>query len=199
MNTRFAVAALTAIGVAAGLLSAAPAQAEPVVDGRSVVADALHGVDQGVAYSVQASPDAASLVTTVSGGAFSLDIDRSAVVLRSDAGEPIVTIPLSVTADGQRFSLTAAIADDGRRLTLAATTPVLRRENFISSIDWWNYEFNRALPCAGIGAAIGAGIGLIFLIVGVLPGAIIGAVVGEIYCGGQDLIDSGYAYWGGQP
>ncbi|MEV6277970.1 hypothetical protein [Nocardia sp. NPDC051832] len=200
MYTRFAVAVLTSVGVAAGLLSAAPAQADPVLDAQPVaVAGTLQGVDHGVSYSVQAQPDAAALVTTVSGGAFTLDADRSAVVLRTASGEPVATIPLSVAAGGQQFPLAASITEDGQRLTLAATTPVLRRENFNSSIDWWNYEFNRALPCAGAGALIGAAVGLLFIIIGVIPGALIGAVIGEIHCGGQDLIDSGYAYWGGQP
>ncbi|MFC9892552.1 hypothetical protein ACFVMC_02545 [Nocardia sp. NPDC127579] len=189
MNKKFAVAVLTSIGVAAGVISAAPAQADP----------GMSRVDRGVTYQVEALPDAASMVTTVAGGAFTLDAERSVVQLRNDAGESVATIPLSLSAGGHQFPLTAAITDNGHRLTLAAATPVLRRENFNSSLDWWNYELNRAAPCAGIGALIGAGVGLLFVIIGIIPGAIIGAIIGEIHCGGQDLIDSGYAYWGGQP
>ncbi|MEU8895668.1 hypothetical protein [Nocardia sp. NPDC048505] len=189
MYTRFAVAALTCAGLAAGLLSAAPAQADP----------GTHGTDRGIGYSLDSHPEAGALVTTVTGGAFTLDAANSAVLLHDDAGATVATIPLSITADGKRFPLAASIAEDGHQLTLAATTPVLRRENFNSSMDWWNYELNRAAPCAGIGALIGAAVGILFVIIGIIPGAIIGAIIGEIQCGGQDLIDSGYAYWGGQP
>lgn len=197
MNARFGVAFLTSVAVTVGLLStASTADAGPAAAPDYVV----RGVDQGIDYSLEAAADRSAVVARIAGGAFAVDAGRSVVVLRNAAGRAVAEIPMQSATGNQRIPLAATVADNGHRLTLSpAHTPALRRQNFRTSLDWWNYELGRAAPCAGIGALIGAAVGLLFVIVGIIPGALIGAAIGLVQCGGQDLIDSGYAYWGGQP
>lgn len=201
MHRKYAVTALLVAAVtdfSAGAVNAAPLPA-PVVHEQpaAAVTNPMRGMDQGIGYTVQPIEAGSALVAGVTGGRFALD--RGAVVLRNNAGKVVTAIPLTVTSGGRQVGLAAAIAADGRQLTLRPTNPALRRHNFRTSLDWWNYELGKAAPSAGIGAIIGAVIGVFFLGIGIIPGAAIGAVIGLLVGGGQDLIDSGYAYFGGQP
>ncbi|RDI69085.1 hypothetical protein [Nocardia pseudobrasiliensis] len=78
------------------------------------------------------------------------------------------------------------------------TVNVRRRSDFNSSEDWWNWEVGHAAPDALLGAGIGAVLGTFALGSGI-PGAMIGGGIGLLSGGGQDLLDAGNAYFGGQP
>lgn len=196
MHKKFAVTALLAAvvtvvtDVAAGTAHAAP-PAPPV--------PVVQGVDHGVGYTLQPAEAGAALVAGVTGGAFTLGENREAVVLRNSAGTVVAAIPLVAGIADRRVGLAPTISPDGHRLTLRAVKPVMRRKDFRTSLDWWNFELGKAAPGAGIGALIGAAIGFIFLGIGWIPGALIGAAIGLVAAGGQDLIDAGNAYFGGKP
>ncbi|PSK26555.1 hypothetical protein D6158_36300 [Nocardia seriolae] len=92
---------------------------------------------------------------------------------------------------GKKVELAAAIDNDGRQLTLTPVSAPNMTVKDISSQDWFFSE----LQHAALGAVIGGIIG--FLFVGI--GAPFGALIGLLVAGGQPLIDSGSAYFSGQP
>lgn len=198
-----AIMAAAATGVAAGTGYAAPAPAAPAVEQQQNAVPEATGHDRGVDYTLALAEAGKSLVTTVSGGAFSLDTVNNAVVLSNAAGERLTSIPLSQQAGDQVVSVAARIDADNSRLTLTPqATPVAgapAQAEFIGAQQWFMAELQRASLGAAVGAAIGAGIGFLFLGIGLLPGAIIGAGIGLAVAGGQPLLNSALAYFGGQP
>ncbi|MFI5779363.1 hypothetical protein [Nocardia sp. NPDC051570] len=113
----------------------------------------------------------------------------------SPAGSDPVPVYGTVQADAPLPS-SYSVAE-GRESTPEPTvTPVLRRQDFDSTADWWNWEFNNAAPCGGWGALIGSAVGLFFVGSILAP---IGGVIGLISCGGRDFIDAFSAFYGGQP
>ncbi|NKY32486.1 hypothetical protein HGA13_05265 [Nocardia speluncae] len=135
-----AIMAAAATGIGAGTGYAAPAPAAPAVEQSANAVPEVTGHDRGgLDYTLALAEAGKSLVTTVSGGAFSLDAANNAVVLTSAAGECRTSIPLNQQTGGEVVAVAATIDEDSRRLTL---TP-------------------QATPVAGApGAIIGAGIGL---------------------------------------
>lgn len=198
-----AIMAAAATGVAAGTGYAAPAPAAPAVEQQQNAVPEVAGHDRGVDYTLALAEAGKSLVTTVSGGAFSLDAADNAVVLTNAAGERLTSIPLSQQVGDQVVSVAARIDADNSRLTLTPqATPVAgapAQAEFIGAQQWFMAELQRASLGAAVGAAIGAGIGFLFLGIGLLPGAIIGAGIGLAVAGGQPLLNSALAYFGGQP
>ncbi|MFJ1455860.1 DUF456 domain-containing protein [Nocardia wallacei] len=196
---KFAATALIAIastGIAAGTSYAQPAAPAPGQVEQS--APAVRGEDRGVGYTTQLDAAAKSVVTTVTGGAFTVDHDAKVVSLTNGAGEKIMEYPLAVQSGDQKTEVAAAIDEDGRRLTLTPTAGSVAQVKDISAQDWFFAELQHASLGAAVGAVIGALIGFFFLGFGLIPGALIGAVIGLLVAGGPSLIDAGQAYFAGQ-
>lgn len=193
--TKFATTAMIAVaatGIAAGASYAAPAEPAPAPAAVQVVpASEAQGQERGVDYSVKLAETGNTVVTQVTGGAFSLNSDGKAVSLKNQAGEVVAQVPLSGKAGQQEIALTAAIDKDGRELSLTAPKADDVSVKFIGSQEWFFSE----LQHAALGGVIGAIIGAFFLGIG-LP---FGALIGLLIAGGQPLIDSGSAYFSGQP
>ncbi|CAM4293992.1 DUF6861 domain-containing protein [Nocardia ninae] len=201
---KFAATALLAIaatGVAAGTAYAAPVP--PAVQDQATAAQTVKGTDQGVSYALQLADAGKSVVTSVTGGAFSLAADKQSVTLTNAAGEAVTSIPLTATAKGEQVEIAAAIADDAKQLTLtpkvapSANAPVAAE--FIGAQEWFFAELQRASLGAAVGGLIGAAIGFLFFGVGILPGAVLGALIGLAVAGGPSLLNAGIAYFSGQP
>lgn len=201
---KFAATALLAVaatGVTAGTSYAAPTP--PAAQDQSAAAPAVTGADQGVGYALQLADAGKSVVTSVTGGAFSVDTDNRSVTLKNSAGETVTSIPLTATAKGQEVNIAAAVADEGRQLTLTpqvaptANAPVAAE--FIGAQEWFFAELQRASLGALVGGLIGAAIGIVFFGVGILPGAVLGALIGLAVAGGPSLLNAGIAYFSGQP
>ncbi|MEU7144514.1 hypothetical protein ABZ942_34070 [Nocardia sp. NPDC046473] len=202
---KFAVTALLAIaatGVSAGTAYAAPVPAPPAAQDQAA-APTVKGQDQGISYALQLADAGKSVVTNVTGGAFSLATDKQSVTLTNAAGETVTTIPLTQTAKGEPVAIAATIADDARQLTLTpqvaptANAPVAAE--FIGAQDWFFAELQRSSLGALVGGLIGAAIGILFFGVGILPGAVLGAIIGLAVAGGPSLLNAGIAYFSGQP
>ncbi|MCU1643946.1 MAG: hypothetical protein JWN03_4221 [Nocardia sp.] len=188
---KFAITAMIAVaatGVAAGTGYAAPADPAPAV--QTVAGLPPQGQVQGVDYSVKMAETGQTVVTQVTGGVFSLDADGKAVTLKNQAGDVVAQLPISGKAGTQDIALTAAIDNGGQQLSL---TPQANNVSlkYIGSQDWFFSE----LQHAALGGVIGAIIGAFFFGIG-LP---FGALIGLLIAGGQPLIDSGLAYFSGQP
>lgn len=198
-----AIMAAAATGIAAGTGYAAPAPTAPAVEQQQNAVPEVTGHDRGVDYRLTLAEAGTELVTTVSGGAFSLDTANNAVVLTNAAGERLTSIPLSQDADGRVVAVAATIDEGNSRLTLTPqATPVAgapAQAEFIGAQQWFMSELQRASLGAAVGAAIGAAVGFLFLGVGLLPGAIIGAGIGLAVAGGPPLLDAAIAYFSGQP
>ncbi|MGQ4598436.1 hypothetical protein [Nocardia sp. R6R-6] len=200
---KFAATALLAIaatGVTAATAYAAPA---PPVQEQPAAAPAVTGSDQGVGYALRLADAGKSVVTAVTGGAFSVDADKQSVTLKTAAGETVTTIPLTATAKGQEVRIAANVADEGRQLTLTpqlaptANAPV--SAEFIGAQEWFFAELQRASLGALVGGLIGAAVGIVFFGIGILPGAALGALIGLAVAGGPSLLNAGIAYFSGQP
>ncbi|WP_431968606.1 hypothetical protein [Nocardia sp. bgisy134] len=197
---KFAATALLAVaatGVTAGTTYAAPADAPAVQEQAALSAQ---GVDQGVGYTAALADAGKSIVTTVTGGAFSLDADGKAVTLKNDAGEVVTSIPLAAreASNGAAVEIAAALDATGQTLTLTPKADVVAVQD-VSAQEWFFAELQRASLGAAVGAVIGGLIGLLGLVVGVIPGAIIGGVIGLLVAGGPSLLNAGMAYFSGQP
>ncbi|QLY27901.1 hypothetical protein [Nocardia huaxiensis] len=195
-STAFLAAAATSI--AAGTANAAPVEQAPA----GQVAPQVQGQDRGVGYSVKLAEAGDAIVTQVTGGAFSLNADGKGVTLTNDAGQVVAEVPLlgqTAQAGAREVALTATIGEDGRQLALAPAASEVSGAQAISSQQWFFAELQRASLGAAVGAVIGGAIGLLGFIVSAVPGAIIGAGIGLLVAGGQPLIDSGIAYFSGQP
>ncbi|MEU7629690.1 hypothetical protein AB0C34_06840 [Nocardia sp. NPDC049220] len=203
---KFAATALMAVaatGVTAGTAYAAPTPAAPAAQDQAATSPTVTGTDQGVGYLLQIADTGKSLVTSVTGGAFSLDSDQQSVSLKNSTGDTVTTIPLTATAKGQPVQIAANIADEGKQLTLTpqvaptANAPVAAE--FVGAQEWFFAELQRASLGAAVGGLIGAAIGILFFGVGILPGAVLGALVGLAVAGGPSLLNAGIAYFSGQP
>ncbi|MFI9408846.1 hypothetical protein [Nocardia gamkensis] len=201
---KFAATALLAVaatGVTAGTSYAAPTP--PAAQEQPAAVPTVTGTDQGVGYALQLADAGKSVVTSVTGGAFSVDTDNRSVTLKNSAGETVTSIPLTATAKGQEVNIAAAVADEGRQLTLTpqvaptANAPVAAE--FIGAQEWFFAELQRASLGALVGGLIGAAIGIVFFGVGILPGAVLGALIGLAVAGGPSLLNAGIAYFSGQP
>ncbi|WP_280458258.1 hypothetical protein [Nocardia carnea] len=198
-----AIMAAAATGIAAGTGYAAPAPAAPAVEQQANAVSEVTGHDRGVDYTLALAEAGKSLITTVSGGTFSMDAANNAVVLTNAAGERLTSIPLSQQTGDQVVAVAATIEEDSSRLTLTPqATPVAgapAQAQFIGAQQWFMNELQDASLGAAVGAAIGAAVGFLFLGIGLLPGAIIGAGIGLAVAGGPPLLDSAIAYFSGQP
>lgn len=188
-----ALLAIAATGVAAAPVAAEPAAPAPAVQEQG--APSVQGADRGVTYRAQIVDAGKSVVTTVTGGAFSLDADQKSVTLKNEAGEVIALVPLSGQVDGTATEIAAVVEADGSTLTL---TPKSVAARDIGSQQWFAAELQRASTGALVGAVIGALLGAIGIVT-IIPGAIIGGVIGLLIAGGPSLIDAGQAYFSGQP
>ncbi|WP_228809707.1 hypothetical protein [Nocardia otitidiscaviarum] len=197
--TKFAATALfaaAATGIAAGTGYAAPVEAPTAPQ---PVAAQVHGQDQGVDYTIALAEAGDAIVTSVTGGRFSVDADGQAVSLTNESGAVVAQVPLTGKAGGEDVRIVAAVADNGQELSLTPEVGPHAHARAISAQQWFFAELQRAALGAAVGAVIGGAIGLLGLVVSAIPGAIIGALIGLLVAGGQPLIDSGSAYFSGQP
>ncbi len=185
--TAVAVMSIAAVGIAAGTANAEP---------EALVAN---GVDHGVPFHSMLSNAGKSVTTTVDAGMFALSSDSNSVTLANNSGQVIAQIPLVYQFAGQSVSVAPAIESAGKTLTLTPTNAANARAQDITSQQWFFSELNRSSGGALAGAIIGGIIGFFFLGIGAIPGALIGAGIGLVVVGGQPLIDSAFAYFGGQP
>jgi hypothetical protein len=198
--TAAAMLAIGATGVTAGTAYAAPAQAEPhTAPARVAPASVLRGTDHDVSYQSVLAGDGSSVVTTLTSGTFTLTADRQGVTVADTAGNVVGTVPTRLDLAGRSLQVTPTIDRAGTRLTLTPVAASVTRLKDINSQQWFFYELQRASLGGIVGAVIGGIIGLFGIIVGVIPGAIIGGIIGLIVAGGQPLINSGSAYFSGQP
>lgn len=198
--TRFAATALLAVaatGVTAGTTYAAPADSAPAVQ-EQATSPAVQGQDRGVDYAVALADAGRSIVTTVTGGAFALDADGTAVTLTNEAGEVVASIPLTGQQQGRDVAIAADVAADGSALTLTPAAGSVGGIKDISAQEWFFAELQRASLGAAVGAVIGGLLGLLGIVT-VIPGAIIGGVIGLLVAGGPSLLNAGAAYFSGQP
>ncbi|KAA0021305.1 hypothetical protein [Antrihabitans cavernicola] len=182
-----AVMAIAAVGITAGTANAQPAELAP---------PAVAGVDHGIAYKTLLTDAGKAVTTTIDAGTFSLSRDASSVTLADKNGGVVAQIPLTFQVADRQVSAVPTIDPSGQSLTLTPTHVALQD---IGSQQWFFGELQRASTGALVGALIGAAIGVIFLGIGFIPGGLIGAGIGLLVAGGQPLIDSGFAYFGGQP
>lgn len=167
-----AVLAAAATAAAAGVAHAGPAPAPG-----PAAAVAVHGNEQGLAFTTAPAADG-RLVTTVAAGAFA--VSGGAVTLSDAAGTVLAAVPLTVQTAGGAVELRPVVGDAGRTLTL---TPVSATGELqpVQDETTARKQYN-----AGVGAIIGAGIGAVlgFFLGGVgalvtVPiGAGIGALIG---------------------
>ncbi|MTL14247.1 hypothetical protein GL307_22650 [Nocardia seriolae] len=184
-----ALIAAAATGIAAGTGYAAPADPAPAVQAQP--AAQVQGAQQGVDYVVTVAEAGNGIITRVTGGQFGLSADGKSVALRNQDGVVVTQVNLSSEVAGKKVELAAAIDNDARQRTLTPGRAPNMTVKDISSQDWFFSE----LQHAALGAVIGGIIG--FLFVGI--GAPFGALIGLLVAGGQPLIDSGSAYFSGQP
>lgn len=171
------VAVLTAgaLGLAATVANAEPAAAVP----------AVHGVEQGVAFSASPLADGTGVRASAVDGVFRLA--GGAVTLADREGRVVASVPTRIVTGAGDFDLAASVTADGRSVTLTpVAAPAVVTENLASFVDEAADTLARKQHNAGIGALIGAGIGAVlgFFLGGVgalitIPiGAGIGALIG---------------------
>jgi hypothetical protein len=190
-----ALMAISATGIAAGTSYAGPSAPTPAVQDQAS-SPTVTGTDQGVNYAVQMTDAGKSIVTTLTGGAFSLDADQKSVTVKNEVGAVVTSIPLKAkVADGDIIPIAATIDPSAQRLTLTPdvkpTASAPSAAEISASQDWFFSELQRA----SLGAVIGGIIGLFFFGIG-LP---VGALIGLLIAGGPSLINAGIAYFSGQP
>ncbi|MEC3917251.1 hypothetical protein [Nocardia sp. CDC160] len=181
--------AVAATGVAAGTSYAAPADPAPAVQEQA--APQVKGSQQGVDYVVQLAQDGGSIITQVTGGRITVNAATKSMEVRNDDGALVTKLNLSSVIDGKNVDLAAAVDNDGREVTLTPINAPITNVKDISSQEWFFSE----LQHAALGGVIGAIVGALFFGIG-LP---FGALIGLLIAGGQPLIDSGSAYFSGQP
>ncbi|MFI9503168.1 hypothetical protein [Nocardia sp. NPDC052566] len=184
-----AILAVAATGIAAGTTYAEPA---PAVQNQP--APIVLGADHGVTYAAQLIDK--SIVTAVTGGAFSLDTDQKYVTVKNAEGAVVTSIPLQAKVGDQLIPIAATIDASQQKLTLTpevqpTADAVTATATAISSQEWFFSELQRA----SLGAVIGGIIGFFFFGIG-LP---LGALIGLLIAGGPNLINAGIAYFSGQP
>ncbi|WP_159850351.1 hypothetical protein [Nocardia sp. CY41] len=123
----------------------------------------------------------------------------------------IGTVALTYRVADKQFPITAAIVDNGRKLTLTPDTNPLHATQIsqlpvrdINSQQQFMDELNKASFGGMVGAGVGAGIGLLVgCVVGCIPGVLIGAaaggVIGLANTGGQPMLQAAFDYFTGQP
>ncbi|WP_067855553.1 hypothetical protein [Nocardia shimofusensis] len=174
---RFAAPALLAVGatvLATGTAHAAPATPPDV---------SVHGVEQGIGYTVGPNEDGSALVTTLYSGAFR--IAGGVILLTDAAGQAVSAFPTAVNVDGATVGLSPSLADNGRTLLLTPVNAPAASERLASFVDE-DATLARKQHNAVVGALVGAGIGAVlgFFLGGVgalitVPiGAGIGALIG---------------------
>ncbi len=188
------LAATATLAVAAVGITAATANAQPA----ALADQSVRGSAAGIDYTTTVSNSARAVTTTLDAGTFVAD--GAAVRVLDAAGATVAQVPTTFVFAGQKFETSAQVDASGRSLTLrpkVETKPVALEH--VGAQQWFMNELQRSSTGALVGALIGGAIGILFLGVGLIPGAIIGAVIGALAAGGQPLIDSGFAYFSGQP
>ncbi|QIS04554.1 hypothetical protein F5X71_21445 [Nocardia brasiliensis] len=169
MNIRKFVAT-AAITIAATGIAAATAH------GEVQVADAITGVDHGVAYTASVAPDHSSATVTLASGKFVLTPDQGISVVAPD-GALVATVPTTLqSVSGQQVRVAPQVDAGATTLTLTpvgAAVPEPGAPQFIG-------DAGTTVAGVLIGCAIGALIGLIFVIIGAIPGCVIGGIIGGI-------------------
>ncbi|MEV0354913.1 hypothetical protein AB0H71_02515 [Nocardia sp. NPDC050697] len=124
-----------------------------------------------VGYSTTITEGA--VVTHLDDGTFAPAEDSRSILVRDAAGEPLETLPLSFSIDGQQLPLAQAISADGRTLTLTPQLSGLDRAALrpIASPLENQLAMNDLINAVSIGTSVGS-------LVGTAIGAIAGIAVG---------------------
>ncbi|GAA5099276.1 ammonium transporter [Nocardia iowensis] len=180
--------------VAAVAVGAGTSQAQPTA-----------GPTADIGYEAKLVGD--KIITTLTGGSF--DVAGSAVDIKDEAGNTVVTMPLAFRQDGLEYPLPHAVRDAGRVLELtvvkdvaqarpAPATPIASPYENQRAQEAFLSQFGIATAVGGfIGTVIGALVGLTGIVGGptviasVLAGAAVGGIIGTIVAGGPTLIIAG--------
>jgi hypothetical protein len=214
MNVRIVIAAAVPVALTAAAVPVAlTAAAVPValVVGAGAVAAHADPVAPPVHYAVKLVGDVVE--TTLDGGYFQLAPDDRTVVIKGTAGTTLLTLPLSVRADGLEYPLPHRLSADARVLDLtavknaaaarpAAAEPVASATENQAALGAFATQFGVATAVGSflgtaLGAVAGAVVGLLGIIAGptviatVMMGAAVGAIIGTIVVGGPALVIAG--------
>ncbi|MEV0354912.1 hypothetical protein AB0H71_02510 [Nocardia sp. NPDC050697] len=196
--------AVAAAAVAVLTVAAAPASAEPAPAAPARFSAVLHD---------------RTLVTTLTGGQFTVVPDRDVVQVSDSVGVPIATLPLTFAVNDRIFPIAHAFSADGRELALtpdldavrsAALQPVASPVEEQLALNYLAGELGKNLGIGGfagsvLGALVGLAVGLgscllvgpgclatLPLALGAFAGA--GGVVGTLVGGGAALADGLWKY-----
>ncbi|QIS08675.1 ammonium transporter [Nocardia arthritidis] len=185
--TAVAVPLVAAVAVGAGVSHAEPATTPEI------------------GYQAQLVGD--TVVTTLTNGHFQMSGNN--VDIKDEAGNTVVTLPLSFRQDGLEFPLPHAVRDDGRVLELTAVkdytqarpataAPIASNAENQRAMNAFSSQFGIATAIGGfIGTAIGALVGLTGIVAGpgviasVIAGAAVGGIIGTVIVGGPTLLIAG--------
>ncbi|WP_378736969.1 ammonium transporter [Nocardia brasiliensis] len=181
----------------------------PLVAAVAVGAGTSHAQPAGqvadIGYQAELVGD--KIITTLTGGSF--EVAGSAVDIKDEAGNTVVTMPLAFRQDGLEYPLPHAVRDAGRVLELtvvkdvaqarpAPATPIASPYENQRAQEAFLSQFGIATAVGGfIGTVIGALVGLTGILGGptviasVLAGAAVGGIIGTIVAGGPTLIIAG--------
>lgn len=167
----------------------------------------------GIEYEVKLLDK--TIVTTLDGGHFDVAADQRSVDIEDEAGNTVLTLPLSFALDGVAHPYATTVSTDGRVLELtpdldpAKASPSLLKptasllenqraqEAFATQFGIATAigSFTGLVVGVVVGAVVGCVLGLPALGVGCIPaaiaGATIGGIIGTIVVGGPALVIAG--------
>ncbi len=139
----------------------------------------MNGVDGPISYTTTLAADHRTATVDLASGKF--EVTPDAVEVIADNGAIVGTIPTTLRMEtGQNFSVTPALDQSGRTLTLTPAAGVPSPAAVTPEIQGLMHDalFGGAVIGAAIGCAIGIAIGIWFFIVGAVIGCAVGAAVG---------------------
>lgn len=138
----------------------------------------VNAADQGVTYTVAATPDG-SVIATIDHGRFTAADDGS-VVLTDDAGAVVTTIPLGSQTPSDLVEVSASIGNSGRTRALARQSAPAPTRTIDEDADSLARKQHNAVVGALVGGGIGAVLGFFLGGVGALVTIPIGAGIGAL-------------------
>lgn len=212
MNLR-RLAATSAFAVASLALATGTAYAQPTTTAPGTTAPAVTA-EENTELNWASRVEGGSVVTTVEAGMFAASDDGKSVVLEDEAGNTVLSLPLSFNLNGVEFPYGVEYTDEGRTVSLIPnlaapmglapnaleTNAASPRENTAAE-QAFTSQLGLATSIGGLtGTIVGAGIGCLLAGTPLLPpgclaggvtGAGIGGVIGTIVAGGPTLIVAG--------
>ncbi|MEV6069956.1 ammonium transporter [Nocardia sp. NPDC052001] len=179
------------------------------------IAVAVAIASSGVAHADQTTPEIGyssnlvgnDVITTLTNGAF--ELTGKSVDIKDNAGNTVVSLPLTFRQDGVEYTMPAAVSDGARTLDITAVKdvssarpvvvqPVASTTENALAMQTFASQFGIATAIgAFIGTALGALVGLTGIVAGpgvvasVIAGATIGGIIGTLVVGGPALVVAG--------